>query len=108
MSSPADELLEAVRGWFTYPDGERRTSGYLNVCFQAYQDGTAMTDWHTDAMDQTIVSLGASRRFCLGDDEVVLHHGDVIHIPAETRHCVPSDPTVTEERISLVFRGALT
>ncbi len=102
----ADALLAALREWFVYPPGEKRATGYLTVVFQAYQDGTATTDWHTDAMPQLVLSLGAPRRFGLGDEILTLEHGDAVVVPAGVPHCVFADPEVSDERCSIVFRGA--
>lgn len=101
-------MLAALHDWFVYPAGEKRATGYLTVVFQAYEDGTAVTGWHTDAMPQLILSLGAPRSFGVGDETVTLEHGDAIVIPAGVPHCVFADPDINEERIALVFRGAQT
>ena len=123
-----DAVLAAVRQCFDYAPGEGRATGYLYgdvdwpapfvelgpqlldefpatlVVFQAYRDGDAWCDWHADAMGQTIVSLGATRLFLTDTASWSLAHGDVIVLEPGVPHCVPADPVVSGERVSLVFR----
>lgn len=82
--------------------------------FQAYRDGQAGCDWHADHSydTQAILSLGASRT--LGTRWRDVEHfdridaGDLVFMPSgfqdEWEHCIPSEPAVTGERVSLVFR----
>jgi alkylated DNA repair dioxygenase AlkB len=87
---------------------------FTTVAFQAYRTGEASCPWHADQnFDiQTILSLGATRTFAVrraGEEQrYELESGDLVVMPsgdqAEWEHCVPAEPTVTGERISLVFR----
>jgi alkylated DNA repair dioxygenase AlkB len=84
------------------------------VAFQAYRNGRAGCDWHADANfeAQAILSLGASRTLGTrrGDEvhRTWLDAGDLVYMPPgfqrEWEHCVPLEPDVPDERISLVFR----
>lgn len=87
---------------------------FTTVAFQAYRDGQAGCDWHADHSydTQAILSLGASRT--LGTRWRDVEHfdridaGDLVYMPSgfqdEWEHCIPSEPAVTGERVSLVFR----
>jgi alkylated DNA repair dioxygenase AlkB len=87
---------------------------FTTTVFQAYRDGRAGCDWHADpsADAQAILSLGASRT--LGTRWRDVEHfdrvdaGDLVYMPPgfqdDWEHCIPSEPAVTGERISLVFR----
>jgi alkylated DNA repair dioxygenase AlkB len=127
-------LLEHVRRCFSYVGDGRATGyleepwlapvvaalddqfklRFTVAAFQAYRNGWAGCDWHADANfeAQAILSLGASRT--LGTrrgDEIHwtwLDPGDLVWMPPgfqrEWEHCVPIEPDVHGERVSLVFR----
>lgn len=78
-------------------------TNWSTVLFQAYADGNATTDRHSETMPQAILSLGATRTLSTDDGDVELAHGDVIVLDANVAHAVPPYPT-DDERISLVFR----
>jgi alkylated DNA repair dioxygenase AlkB len=96
-------------------DLERRVDvRFTSSAFQAYRDGWAACGWHNDPPfdTQAILSLGASRLFGTRRAGVELFDrldsGDLLFMPSgfqdEWEHCVPPEPAVTGERISLVFR----
>lgn len=115
--------MAAVRDRFVYL-AEGRATGYVVdrppwlvgliarlgvecdvVAFQAYRDGFAVADWHSDDVaTQAILSLGATRTFGIDDVTIPVDDGDLVWMPAPVRHAVLADPDVTGERCSLVFR----
>jgi alkylated DNA repair dioxygenase AlkB len=90
---------------------------FEQVAFQAYRNGSGC-DWHTDTPfdTQAILSLGASRTFGVRrpgktPQWTVVKHGDLAVMPSgfqqRWEHCVPEEPAVPGERVSLVFRTAV-
>lgn len=94
--------------------------GEYTVLLQAYRDGRAITPCHSDAEGGFILSIGATRTLrlhrvepggCSNLDVVDIEcvEGTVIAMDgafhAGWHHQIVADASVTEEKLSLVFRG---
>lgn len=90
---------------------------FTAACYQAYRNGAGVS-WHHDRDwdAQAVISLGATRKFGIRDaggheSFIELAHGDMVFMPSgfqhEWEHCVPEED-VTGERVSLVFRSAVS
>lgn len=114
-----------------YEPGDKRSTGYLDpadwgsvltelehtlgvrftiVAFQGYQDGTAGTDWHSDDYPhQAMLSIGATRTFGVRlaghETAIPVDDGDLVYLAGRQEHAVLTDPGVSGERCSLVFRS---
>lgn len=94
---------------------------FTGVLLQSYRDGSAVTPCHTDdggTGDGFILSLGSPRTFRVHRIADGCETGDAVHIQcvegtallmdcafhAGWHHQIIADPTVTGEKLSLVFR----